>query len=129
MVQLSLSILTSPANAEITVVIVKRAIKIFFILKQSCAAKVQKNADTGKFLRKIMRFLCNFAGITGNFVCLSQASQHFDAINRPVRYFLNAGSNTRNVEQQESKGHESRHPDDLAEDLLECYGHDALRQS
>ena len=29
------------------------------------AAKVQKNADTGKFLRKIMRFLCNFAGIIG----------------------------------------------------------------
>lgn len=93
------------------------------------AAKIQKNADTGKFLRKIMHFYAFFAGITGNFCCLSQARQEFDAIDRPVRHFLDAGSNTRDVEQQESKGHKTRHPDDLAEDLLERYGHDALRQS
>ena len=65
----------------------------------------------------------------GFFCCLSQARQEFDAIDRPVRHFLDAGSNTRDVEQQECKGHKTRHPDDLAEDLLECYGHDALRQS
>lgn len=70
-----------------------------------------------------------FAGITGNFCCLSQARQEFDAIDRPVRHFLDAGSNTRDVKQQESKGHEPGHPDDLAEDLLERHGHDALRQS
>ena len=63
------------------------------------------------------------------FFCLSQARQQFDAINRPVRHFLDAGSNTRDIEQQESKGHETGHPDDLAEDLLEGNGHDALRQS
>ena len=63
------------------------------------------------------------------FFCLSQARQEFDAIDRPVRHFLDARSNTRDVEQQESKGHESRHPDDLTEDLLERHGHDALRQS
>ena len=65
----------------------------------------------------------------GFFCYLTQSSQHFDAINRPVRDFLDAGSNTRDVKQQESKGHETRHPDNLAEDLFECYGHDALCQS
>ncbi len=54
----------------------------------------------------------------GFFCYLTQASQHFDAINRPVRYFLDAGANSWDVKQQESKGHESRHPDDLPEDLL-----------
>ena len=93
------------------------------------AAKIQKNADTGKFLRKIMRFLCIFCRNNREFCCLSQARQEFDAIDRPVRHFLDAGSNTRDVEQQESKGHKTRHPDDLAEDLLERYGHNALRQS
>ena len=81
------------------------------------------------FCVKICVFYAFFAGITGNFCCLSQARQEFDAIDRPVRHFLDAGSNTRDVEQQECKGHKTRHPDDLAEDLLERYGHDALRQS
>ena len=93
------------------------------------AAKIQKNADTGKFLRTIMRFYVFFVGITGIFCCVSQARQEFDAIDRPVRHFLDARSHTRDVEQQESKGHKTRHPDDLAEDLLERHGHDALRQS
>ncbi len=93
------------------------------------AAKIQKNADTGKFLRKIMRFLCIFCWNNRDFFGLSQAHQHFDAIDRPVRHFFDARSNTRDVKQQECKGHKTRHPDDLAEDLLECYGHDALRQS
>lgn len=93
------------------------------------AAKIQKNADTGKFLCKIMRFYVFFAGITGNFCCLSQARQEFDAIDRPIRHFFDTRSYTRNVKQQESKGHEPGHPDDLAEDLLERYGHNALRQS
>ena len=64
-----------------------------------------------------------------DFCCLSQARQEFDAIDRPVRHFLDAGSNTRDVEQQECKGHKTRHPDDLTEDLLECYGHDGEAQS
>ena len=58
------------------------------------------------------------------FCYLSQSSQHFDAINRPVRHFLDAGAHTWDIQQQESTCHESRHPDDLPEDLLECYGHD-----
>ena len=58
------------------------------------------------------------------FCYLSQARQEFDAINRPVRYFLDAGSDTRDVKQKESKRHESRHPDNLTEDLLEGNGHD-----
>ena len=63
------------------------------------------------------------------FLLFIASVQHFDAIDRPVRHFLDARSYTRDVEQQESKGHKTRHPDDLAEDLLECYGHNALRQS
>ena len=63
------------------------------------------------------------------FFCLSQARQEFDAIDRPIRHFFDTRSYTRNVKQQESKGHEPGHPDDLAEDLLERHGHDALRQS
>ena len=81
------------------------------------------------FCAKLSVFYVFFAGITGNFCCLSQARQEFDAIDRPVRHFFDTRSNTRDVEQQECKGHETRHPDDLAEDLLERYGHDALRQS
>ena len=93
------------------------------------AAKIQKNADTGKFLRKIMRFLGIFCRNNREFCCLSQVRQEFDAIDRPVRHFLDTRSNTRDVEQQECKGHKTRHPDDLAEDLLERHGHNALRQS
>ena len=63
------------------------------------------------------------------FLLFIASVQHFDAIDRPVRHFFDAGSNTRDVEQQEGKGHKTRHPDDLAEDLLERHGHDALRQS
>ena len=66
-----------------------------------------------------------YAKGSGTFCRLAQASQHFDAIDRPVRHFLDARSDTRYVEQQESKGHETGHPDNLAEDLLERYGHDA----
>lgn len=81
------------------------------------------------FCAKLSVFYVFFAGITGNFCCLSQARQEFDAIDRPVRHFLDARSNTRDVEQQESKGHKTGHPDDLAEDLLECHSNDALAQS
>ena len=73
---------------------------------------------------KFIDFFSNMQVFVGFFCYLTQARQHFDAINRPVRHFLDAGAHTRDVEQQESKGHETGHPDDLAEDLLECYGHD-----
>ena len=59
----------------------------------------------------------------GFFCYLTQARQEFDAINRPVRHFFDAGTHTRDVEQQESKGHETGHPNDLPEDLLQCHGH------
>ena len=55
---------------------------------------------------------------------LTQTSQHFDAIHRPIRHFFDAGSNTRDVKQQESKHHESGHPDNLPEDLLQRHRHD-----
>lgn len=67
-----------------------------------------------------------YANVCRIFCCLTQAGQEFDAINRPVRHFLDAGANSRDVEQQERKGHESGHPDDLPEDLLQRHGHDAL---
>ena len=67
-----------------------------------------------------------YANVCRIFCCLSQARQEFDAINRPVRHFLDAGANSWDVEQQESKGHETRHPDDLPENLLQGHGHDAL---
>ena len=73
-------------------------------------------------------FFLIYASFCGIFCCLSQTRQEFDAIDRPVRHFLDARSNTRDVEQQECKGHKTRHPDDLAEDLLERYGHDGEAQ-
>ena len=65
----------------------------------------------------------------GFFCYLTQSSQHFDAINRPVRYFLDACADTRNVEQQECEGHETGHPNHLPKDLFQRHSHNALAQS
>ena len=66
--------------------------------------------------------------VCGIYCYLTQARQEFDAIDRPVRHFLDAGAHTRDIEQQESKGHKTGHPDDLPEDLLQSHGHDARAQ-
>jgi hypothetical protein len=55
--------------------------------------------------------------LPSGFAC-AQAREHFDAIDRPIWNFLDAGADTRDVKQKESRSHESRHPDDLTEDLL-----------